>query len=249
MKRALLLVLALGLAGPAAADDITERAGRLADLRAEVETLSQDLERAEAEQRSQQRALAQGRAELDAQIRREELRLAQIASKLAEQRDALAAQGTDEVLAAAVRASAAELKARIGAGLPFRVQERAAEVDRLVEQLDSGLLRPERAVARLWALVEDELRLAREVGLQRQPIALEDGERLVEVAHVGLVAAYFRTEDGELGVAKRDGPTWTWTVLDDTGERALLTSLFDDLRKGVREGWFELPGQLPQGGV
>jgi len=246
MTRLLLLLL---LSAPAGAADLTAQAEALATLRAEVETLGEQLERAQAEQRSQLRALAGTQAELSAQLRREELRLAQIGTRLDEAKAALAEQGTDAELQAAVLNAAEELKAGIAGGLPFRAEERAAAVATLQESIGSGLLKPERAVPRLWALVEDELRLAREVGLQRQAIPLDGSEMLVEVAHVGLVSVYFATADGRVGVAERAGTDWTWSVLADRVAQEHVTELFDQLRKNVREGWFDLPGALPTEGA
>ncbi len=246
MHRLLLLLL---LTAPAAAADLASQAESLAKLRAEVETLGEELERAQVEQRNELRALAGQKAELAAQLRREELRLAQIGTRLDEAKAALAEQGTDAELQAAVLGAADTLGQGIAAGLPFRAEERAKAVGDLAEQVRSGLLKPERAVPRLWALVEDELRLAREVGLQRQAIPLDGSEMLVEVAHVGLVSVYFVTADGRVGMARGTDGTWTWEVLTDRAAQAQVLELFDQLRKNVREGWFDLPGPLPMQGA
>jgi hypothetical protein len=235
MHRLLLLLL---LTAPAAAADLASQAESLAKLRAEVETLGEELERAQVEQRNELRALAGQKAELAAQLRREELRLAQIGTRLDEAKAALAEQGTDAELQAAVLGAADTLGQGIAAGLPFRAEERAKAVGDLAEQVRSGLLKPERAVPRLWALVEDELRLAREVGLQRQAIPLD-----------GLVSVYFVTADGRVGMARGTDGTWTWEVLTDRAAQAQVLELFDQLRKNVREGWFDLPGPLPMQGA
>lgn len=244
MKALILLLLLAPIAAQADDGRITRQADALAEARAEVEELSAKLEEARAEHRARMRALGTERAEVAAQLRREELRVAQIDTRIDEARTTLAARGTDEELAAAVRAAASQLQDRIRTGLPLRTAERVDAVASIVRAMDDGLLRPERAVGRLWEAVEDELRLGKETALQRQAIPLDGGEQLVEVAHVGLVALYFRTEDDRLGRAVRAGEAWTFEAAEDAAEQARIADLMDSLRKGVRQGWFDLPGVL-----
>ena len=100
---------------------------------------------------------------------------------------------------------------------------------------------PESAAARLWAFVEDELRLSRENALDRQVIPLPEGEVLAEVARLGMVALYFRTDGGLTGAAvPRDGG-YAWEVITDRDDQKAVAALFEKLRHGVRTGAFTLP--------
>ena len=77
--------------------------------------------------------------------------------------------------------------------------------------------------------------------LSSSPWATSMLARLVEVAHIGFVTMYFKTEDGGFGVAEPGSDGWTFRLIEDRAERAQLDDLFSSLRRGVREGWFSLP--------
>jgi septal ring factor EnvC (AmiA/AmiB activator) len=217
-------------------------ASRRAQLRAEVEERSAELQDQRADVRSQLRALRSQRVEMEAQLRREELRQAQAEERILESRVALDTASDDAQLASVVRDSAEELRAPITKGIPFRQEERMKALDELVSAMERNELSPSQALARLWGFAEDELRLGKEVGLHRQVIQRDGESLLVEVAHLGLVAVYYRTPDDEFGQAVRTNGGWSWKPVTDRDGRRQLDDLFLSLRRGVKEGWFELPG-------
>jgi hypothetical protein len=183
-----LLLLSLSWSG-----ELEERAERLAELRSEVSMLAADVDAERASVRGRLRALDAERAEMQGQIRREALRSTELSVALAERRETLAVQDASAAdLTPVLRESLAGLRERMAQGLPYRTDERIAAVDALTAQLDSGELRPEKALGRVWQLVEDELRLTRETAMDRQVIAVDGRERLVDVARVGMVSVYAR---------------------------------------------------------
>lgn len=230
------------LAGPASAvAGEEERARKLAELRSEVEELSDQLEEQKADERARLRALRAQRADLEARISREQIRQAQAEGRVEEAKAELRAEGFDAELVAATKAGAASVEAAVRSGIPFRVEDRVEALNEVLMQVEAGELTPEKAVSRLWGAVEDELRLGAEIALHRQPIVLDGSERLVEVAHVGFVTMYFKTEDGGFGVAERASDGWTFRLIEERTARTQLDDLFSSLRRGVREGWFTLP--------
>lgn len=245
------LALALALSGSAWAEGpdraLEERAVRLAELRAEVAALSDRLEDGKDELQAELRALDAQRIDLEVQVRREELRLAQLGQALDEQR---ARAGADAEAEAALRpqvlAAAAEIRAVVASGLPYRVIERSVALDEITRAVEDGRLAPSQAAGRLWAFVEDELRLARENTLDRQVIALEGRDVLVDVARFGMVGLFFRAQDGRVGMATRDGDAWTWVVVEDRAGRDAIVLQLDALAKGIRTGWTELPYGFPE---
>lgn len=253
LSRLLLVCLALfglpaGVAG--AADSTDSRAAELARLRREVETLSHELQLDKEELRARLKATEAQKLEIEVQLRREELRLAQIEGEAASRVTELSAHtGEASDLGPALQASIRLIWAEVEAGLPFRSAERLAELDRLDNDLKQGVVTPEAASARLWAFVEDELRLSRENALDRQIVALPEGEVLAEVARLGMVALYFRTDGGVVGAARRQagqsgdgsGGAWTWVVFTDRDQQKAVEHLFEKLRHGVRSGAFTLP--------
>jgi len=140
-----------------------------------------------------------------------------------------------------VLAGLAEVRSAVEGGLPFRVAERVAALDELRAAVERGEIPATKALGRLWAFVEDELRLARENAVDRQTVALGGVEVLAEVARLGMAALLFRAPDGRVGFAARDGAGWTWRVVDDEADAASVTAVLDSLKKGIRTGAFELP--------
>lgn len=239
--------LSAGWNTPAAAQDLDTRARTLASLRAEVEALSTEVNLAKEDLRGQLRSIDTRIAEADSEIRREEVRLTQLEGEAERLRQLIAAQGANaDVLAPAVLDGIGSLRRVIDGGLPYRLDERRAALAELETGLTSGNLSAEDAAARLWGLAEDELRLARENGLDKQVVVVDGAEILVEVARLGMVALYYRTDDGRYGAARRDGATWTWSAIDGADAQAQLSDLFDALDKGIRVGWFELPPALAE---
>lgn len=225
------------------------RADELAKLRREVETLSTELTEAKEDVRSRLRAIDAQKLEIDVQIRREELRLAQVTGEADARKAELAAfatRGTDvspQVLAAIV-----SMRASVAESLPFHLPERLAELDTLASQLTGGSITPAAAAARLWAFTEDELRLARENGLDRQVVQVDGAEVLADVARLGMVSLYFRSEGGTVGMVAHNGTRWTWRTLDDRDDKKSVELLFEKLKHGVRTGAFILPNPYAEVG-
>lgn len=235
------LVLALALS--AWAGDPSAQARELADLRAEVESLSSTLTMEQEDLTTRLRALGVQQADLGALVRREELRLRQ-AEEAAEARRLVVLQesAAGDTLRPALAEAFRAVGAAIDDGVPYRLDERRRALRDLQEQVDQGLLGPEAAASRLWAMVEDERRLARENAIDRQVILLDGQEMLVEVARIGAVAVLFQTGDGRVGWAERGPEGWGWTVAGTETQRRQVQQVFTDLSRQVRTGWFDLPG-------
>ena len=241
----LLLALPLLLAGVAWAGGPEDLARSLATLRSEVEALNQELDLDKAELRSRLRGLDEQTLELSGKVRQEELKLSQLQEGLEQQRKAREADAlTQAALAPSVGRSILLVRGTVEAGLPFRQAERLAELDKLSRQLQSGEATPQEVASRLWSFTEDELRLSQENGLARQVIVLQGQEQLVELAHLGLAALFFRTEDGRVGRAVRRDGAWTWEELPNDSARQQVQDLFTALSRQVRSGPFTLPLEI-----
>lgn len=224
----------------------TRLAAALATLRAEVEALAADIESEREAARARGRSLAGQRASLEAERGRERLRAAELSRSLERQRARLAETRRSELeLGPSLSRGLEGLRRVIAAGLPYRRAERLAELDTLEGQLADGLVSPSRAAARLWERIEDELRLGRESGLDRQLVRLDGEEVLADVVHLGLVSMYLRAPDGRLGRFEREAEGWRAVVLEAPEDRARLAALFDAFDKRLRGGLFELPAALP----
>ena len=251
MTRARLLLAATVLlfgaatAGSASADDVIELGRRLAQLRGEVDTLSSELAREETEHRDKMRSLARQKAELEAELKREHMRLQRIKLETDKKKATIAEQkDQSDKLLPIFNESVLALRSHVQNALPFRTAERLAEIDKIVEQRNAGLLTTERALARLWSFVEDEVRLTKESGLHRQTLVVDGAEQLVDVVRIGMVMLFFKTSDDVVGYAVKHAESWTTHTETDTEGRKRIVGLFDSFKKQIRVGYFEIPNAL-----
>ncbi len=241
--------LSIAFASTAVAQDgnLSKFAEQLAELRSEVEALSSDVESAKDEQRARLRSLQTQKTDLDMQLQREERRIKQLESKMAEQKEEVAKESqVVDALKPALLESIGTLRGTIQSGLPFKKSERLAELDKLEGQVQGGVISPQNGANRLWQLTEDEFRLSRENGIYRQTIKLDGEEMLVDVARIGMVAMYFRTDDERYGLVQKVGGDWKYVEVTGEQDREQVQRLFDDFKKQIRVGYFELPNALPK---
>lgn len=240
----------LVVAAPAVADSVEDFAKRLSSLRSDVESLSAKLSTLSAEQRDELRSLARQKADLELELKKEEMRVAKLQAAVGEKRAAIQADtGRDAQLGPVFERNLQQVKKHVASGLPFRTQERLAELDKLEEQLRAGLLTPPRALSRLWTFVEDEFRLTRENGLYQQTISVDGQEHLADVVRIGSVALFFKTNDGTVGHALPSSGGYQYQAVSDADAKKQILNLFDSFRKQIRAGYFELPNAFTVGAV
>ena len=243
----------LMVAGTAAAkgdDGQAQMARRLADLRGEVEDLTAKVDSKKEELRGQLRSYAAQKADVEMEIQRAKMTLKQLVeAKEKRVTEVEKDSRRDEVIKPAVLTSVGVIKKSVTAGLPFKLDERTADLDRLIRQMDEGILAPTTAVARLWDRVEDEYRLARENGLYRQVVEIDGEEKLVDVAKIGMAMMYYKTVEGETGRAVKSATGWGWKRIAGKEAKEQIWELFESFKKQIRVGFFLLPGALPMAGA
>lgn len=225
--------------------NVEEKAERLIALRAQVEELNQELDLLKQEHRADMGALAAQKAELEANRKRQETTLKQIEQQIAENREKAQAAGVDnDKLKPVLLTAIDDLEAHILQSIPFKIDERLSELGEIRTQLESDVLPANRAANRLWAFYEDEIRLTRENGIYSQTIELSNERVLADVAKLGTVMMFFRTNDAIYGEVVRSGDGWRYEILESPEQIAAVETLFDSLQKQIRQGYFELPNTL-----
>jgi len=248
-KAAVSRLTAIGLVFVAAtlwADQLSTLAQELIRLRSEVETLSSEIENKKQEQRSRLKTLAIQKAEIEAAIQKETLRIKQMHLSLS-RKQAEAAKGSFDqtALVPVIMKAIAGAEAAIEKGVPFKKKERLAELADIRTQVETGTANPFAAIARLWSFYEDEYRMTKENGIFRQSITVNGEEKLADIARIGTVMMFFRLSDGTLGRVERIGDRWDYRVETGKKQRERIALLFDSLKKQIRTGFFELPNVLP----
>jgi len=243
------LLAALALSSPNAfPQDATEAlTSRLIEMRGQVDQLQSELNLKREEHKNRMAYLTAQLTETEASRDREALRVRQLEEDLEQMKvDVAAAGATSEMLTPIVLQYLVELREQVRTGFPFKVGERMAELDEVESQLNTNVITAHRAFNRLWAFVEDELRITRENAIYTQSINLNGDNMLVDIAKLGNAMMYFRTRDLQYGRAVETSQGWRFELLDSAGDQELVARLFDSLRKQIRQGYFQLPNALPQ---
>lgn len=246
LSRLAALTLLLLVPLKASSDETENLAKSLVELRGQVEMLSADLEFRKQELRDRIRAIAIQKADLEAQIQKEKLRVIQVEQAVSRQKEIVEQAGRrGEILKPMLLDAIDSVVSYIESALPFRTGERRSELESLASMLEDGTVTPQKAAVRLWTFLEDELRMTRESGLYRQTIRLDGTDVLSDVVRIGMVMLFFRTSDGVAGYAFRNDQGWEYRRYHDQESVDAVAALFSSFKKNIRVGYFQLPFALP----
>ena len=224
-------------------DDLAQR---LIEVRADVEELQSELDIQREEHKGRMAFLSVQVTELESNQEREQLRVQQLQQELEDLRVKAEAAGAGaDSLLPSVLSTVSQLRTVVESSIPFKLEERLKILDEVVRETEAGVSTPQRSLNRLWAFIEDELRISKENAIYSQTIQINGASVLADVAKLGTVALYFRTRDNQVGFAHSTNSGWQWVIADEVVDQEQITALFDALRKQIRQGYFELPNALP----
>ena len=224
------------------AQDDEKMANNLIKLRGEVEDLQSEMKILKSEYKNSMSYLSTRKTELQANVDRKLLHIKQTQleySKLQEQVKLLGADS--EELIPQVSSLILSIKDSLNAGIPFKYIERLSVIETIERKLNARKITSQNAINRLWAFLEDEIRLTRENAIYSQTIELNGENVLVEIAKLGTVMMYFKTRDDQYGVVQKKAGLWNYTLLTGAKKIKLVAILFDSLKKQIRQGYFSLP--------
>lgn len=221
-------------------------AERLIQLRGQVDDLQSELDIRREEHKNRMVYLTAQLGDLQASRDREALRVSQLQESLDKIRVEIETAGVSSgTLVPFAMNQISVLREQIRNGFPFKVAERMDELDQLQTQLETGVTSAQRGINRLWAFIEDELRISRENAIYSQSIQINGRNVLVDVAKLGNTMMFFRTRELEYGRAVYAEGNWRFELIDTAAGQEQVARLFDSLRKQIRQGFFELPAALP----
>ncbi len=217
----------------------------LIELRGQVEDLQAELQIMKAEHSQSMTYLNTRKTELEANLDRKGLQIKQSQTALIKLQEQIKSLGADsEQMIPDVMLYASSIKQGIAYGIPFKVLERSSVVEGIERDLEGRKITAQHAINRLWAFLEDEMRLARENAIYSQTVELNGENVLVDVAKLGTVMMYFKTRDDLYGQAVRQGNAWQFRVFEEASDAEAVAILFDSLKKQIRQGLFTLPLDL-----
>lgn len=225
-----------------AQEDNEQLIQNLIKLRGQVEDLQAELQIMKAEHSQSMSYLNTRKTELEANLDRKQLQIKQSQAEVVKLQSQIQSLGADsEQMIPEVMALANQIKSTITAGIPFKVVERMSVIEGIERDLEGRKVTSQHAINRLWAFLEDEMRLARENAIYSQTIELNGEQVLVDVAKLGTVLMYFKTRDDVYGQAVRQGANWQFEVFSNAQDTEAVATLFDSLKKQIRQGLFNLP--------
>lgn len=239
----IILALVMMSVGPARADQTAQMADKVVELRQEVETLNERYQTEKEKVYNDLKVIGARKAELESNIQSDRLRNKQLSTKIQAIKTSInqtAAFSGD--LLPLFNKNIASLRDSVQSTLPFKTADRLKSIDQLKQKVDKKEISVAKGMARLWSLLEDEKRLARENSLEKQIIHVNGKDQLAQVAKLGMMALYFSTEDGHFGQAVQSGEgAWSFKTYDDGGQIKQVKNLITSLKKQIRTGYFEVP--------
>ena len=228
-----------------AAADMQKLAEKIVKLRGEVETLNSELQAAKSDYNSELKGAGARRTQLEAQIQQENIRNKQLNQKLNSLKNELTTSYDAKTdLRPMVLAKLKKAKEIVNNSLPFQKEKRLADLKEIENKLEGWLISPASAIGRLWAFVEDEMRLSRENAIHKQTISLEGEEKLATVVKLGMVQMYFLTMDNQAGkVVKNPQGQYDYVAIRDQQQAEKVFRLVDGIKKQIRHGRYDLPTQ------
>lgn len=240
------LIMTLLFAPVAAANSLDNLAQALAKMRGEVEEMQTQLDAEKEKHGSQITSLSSQLADLSVEERRQKTSIERLEHSIEKMTaDSKQAEQSGENLKPVLYEILADFKRQILTGFPFKVEDRVKAIEDLENKIKNQLVDPNKAVNQTWALIEDEIRLSKENGIYQQTIVLDGEKVLVDIAKLGSVFLFFQTRDNRAGMARKsDGDGWRFETANTTSDIAQIASLFEALKKQIRQGYFELPNPL-----
>lgn len=214
-------------------------------LRGDVEKLYTEISDNKEIYKSELKSLSMQKADLETQINRQETALKQANLEITNTEKKIQELSVkNEDITPLLINAVDTLKSAIKVGIPFKIEDRIAELDKTKEQLKNRQLTPQRALAQVWSAYEDAIRLTKENGIFKQSINVNGKEKLCEIAKIGSVMMFFKTPDESVGYVKKENDAYTNVVVHNEKEKKEINTLFDALHKQIRTGYFQLPNAL-----
>ncbi len=214
-------------------------------LRADVESLYTRIDENKEKYKAQMKSLNLQIADSDAQINRINTSIKLADQELEKIQDKIANAATDNIeLRPMLKDALVLLEKNIRTGIPFKVPDRLAALEKIESDIEQETITNERALALLWASYEDNIRLTSEIGLFKQAVTIDGQNVLAQVAKIGSVMLFFATPDDRLGYVVKDNGGYTYVTVNNKEKRESIMALFDALGKQIRTGYFRIPNAL-----
>jgi len=220
----------------------------LMKIRAEVEKLDSTIYDKKETYKASMKSLLRQKDDLESVVAREDLKIKQIKQELSKVKKEIIAAGKNSVGLKPLLIKALDsLANNIKSSIPFKTQDRLADINRIKDQIKNDLVTPQKGLALTWNAYGDALRLTKENGIFKQTVTLNGEEKLVEVARLGTMMMYFKAPDDTVGYVTKDSNGWYYKEAVAKEKQEQILYLFDSFKKQIRTGYFTLPNAIVMG--
>ncbi len=231
----------------ASGDSLDKLSEKLIQLRGEVEVLNNEIHFVKQEHRQEMSFLWSQKNAVRTELERNNKLISRLKNDLAKKVQENQDKGLlSEQIKPEFMLSIERVEHYLAGSLPFKLLERQASLQEIKTQVQQNLISVQRGFNKLWAFLDDEIRLTKETGLFQQSIAIagEPNKKLVDVARVGMMTLYFQTADNKVGLLTGKPDNWSFEFVSDNKQQQQIEYLFSSLQKQIRTGLFLLPFNL-----
>ena len=253
MKSLISIFLGIFATNVLASTPMDQMVEKIIHMRQQVEVLNSEYKLEKEAIMSEIKSLSVQKAELASQIRSEEIRQKQLGTKISKNRKEMGQQVQQaQSLAPLLHKYIGELKTWIQNSMPMKTSERMQALESLESKIESKDISITKGTQLLWGLYQDELRLVKEVQLNKQTISINGEMKMATLAKVGGLFLFFKTDDGRTGRAlqvsaldtkkSESVSKWAYQAYSPNSlQEKQIRALFDSLKKQIRQGAFRLP--------
>jgi len=230
-----------------AGNNLDQLSEKLIQLRGEVEQLNNEIHFMKQEHKQEMSFLWTQKTEAKSEQQRKHKSLTKLQKNLEQKVAENKTRGlSSEALQPEFMSSITDVQTYLETAIPFKKAERIVALLEIQEQVSKGLISVQRGFNKLWAFIEDEIRLTKETGIFQQTIQISNvpHKQLVEVARVGMMKMYFKTASEQFGLLTKNNNSWSFDLVTDPEQKKQIDTLFSSLQKQVRTGLFTLPNQI-----
>lgn len=215
------------------------------ELRGDVENIYTDIKENKQRYNSEMKSLSMQITDSEAQINRKTTSIKLAKNELSNIKIKIkeTSSGNSEIKPLVINALDL-LEKSINEGIPFMVNKRVADIQKIKSDLQDNLITNEKALSLAWASYDDTIRVTKEIGIFKQKIDLKGKKVLVKIAKLGSIAMFFSTPSNEVGFVVKDMNDYKYKQITNPDDVKKIVALFDALQKQIRTGYFELPNAL-----
>lgn len=138
-----------------------------------------------------------------------------------------------------------EILKNLNTVVPFKVTERSAKIEKIIEDYKNKKLTSAELINEYWLVLQRELRLAESIEVQKDTIALNNKTYKVDVLRLGTFAQYFRTQDGRVGsYMKNSQGVWEKNLLEKSIFTKEVLNIFAMRDQNIKDGFYKIPLKL-----